>query len=86
MLKQKKQSTSCQLLVFKKPAFLRGVNLSKVTARVSEYIRTKGINLSKIARDTGIPYTALYNSLMHDGRKRDLRDEEFLKVCGFFRY
>ena len=57
--------------------------MSKVTARVSNYIRTKGINLSKISRDTGISYAALYDSLMNDERKRDLRDEEFLEVCGF---
>lgn len=57
--------------------------MSKVTARVSNYIRTKGINLSKISRDTGISYTALYDSLMNDERNRDLRDEEFLEVCGF---
>ena len=51
--------------------------------RVSNYIRTKGINLSKISRDTGISYMALYDSLMNNERNRDLRDEEFLEVCGF---
>lgn len=57
--------------------------MSKVTSRVSSYIRTKGINLSKMSRDTGISYAALYDSLMNDERNRDLRDEEFLKVCVF---
>ena len=54
-----------------------------MTSRVSSYIKTKGINLSKMARDTGLSYMALYDSLMNDERDRDLRDEEFLKVCAF---
>lgn len=57
--------------------------MSKVTSNVSNYVRNKGINLSKVARDTGISYMALYDSLLNDERKRDLRDEEFLKVCDF---
>lgn len=57
--------------------------MSQVTLRVSDYVRTRGINLSKMSRDTGISYMALYDSLMNNERDRDLRDEEFLEVCGF---
>lgn len=57
--------------------------MSEVTLKVSNYIKTKGINLAKVSRDTGISYSALYNSLMNDKRPRDLRDDEFLKICVF---
>ena len=57
--------------------------MSAVTDRVSNYVRRMGINISKMSRDTGISYMALYDSLMNSERPRDLRDEEFLKVCGF---
>lgn len=57
--------------------------MSNVTIRVSEYVRKRGINLSKMSRDTGVPYTALYSSLMNPERKRDLRDHEFMSVCFF---
>ncbi len=57
--------------------------MSAVTDRVSNYVRKRGINISKMARDTKIPYMALYDSLMNSDRARDLRDEEFLKVCVF---
>lgn len=57
--------------------------MSNVTLKVSDYIRKKGINLSKLSRDTGLPYMALYDSLLNTERNRDLRDEEFLEVCAF---
>lgn len=57
--------------------------MSDVTIRVSEYVKKRGINLSKMSRDTGIPYPALYSSLMNSDRKRDLRDYEFMSICFF---
>lgn len=57
--------------------------MSNVTTNVSDYIRKKGINLSKLARETEIPYMALYDSLANSGRQRDLRDAEFLSICCF---
>lgn len=51
------------------------------TKKVSEYIRQKGFNLSEISRKTGVPYMALYDSLMNNGRDRDLRVDEFLALC-----
>lgn len=57
--------------------------MSAVTNRISDYVRKRGINIAKMSRDTKIPYMALYDSLMNSERTRDLRDEEFLKVCMF---
>lgn len=53
------------------------------TQNLSEYVRSKGINLSKLSRDTGIPYTSLYDSLMNESRDRDLRAGEFFIICRF---
>lgn len=57
--------------------------MSTYTKNLSEYVKKKGINLSKMARDTGISYSALYSSLMDSDRGRDLRDYEFMGVCFF---
>lgn len=57
--------------------------LSSYTKNLSEYVKKKGVNLSKIARDTGLSYSALYSSLMDAERERDLRDYEFMRVCFF---
>lgn len=53
------------------------------TRNLSQYVKEKGINLSKMARDTGVPYMALYDSLMNPGRDRGLRAGEFVAVCIF---
>ena len=47
------------------------------------YQKEKGINLSKMSRDTEIPYVSLYDSLMNEARDRDLRVGEFFKACKF---
>lgn len=57
--------------------------MSAVTQNVSKYIRNKGINLSKLSRDTKIQYMAIYDSLANPERDRDLRDYELLKICAF---
>lgn len=57
--------------------------MSVVTQNVSEYVRKKGINLSKLSRDTKIQYMAVYDSLANPERNRDLRDYELLKICEF---
>lgn len=57
--------------------------MSFVTKNVSRYVSEKGFNLSKLSRETGIPYGSLYASLCDDGRERDLRDDEFIKICLF---
>ncbi len=53
------------------------------TKNLSRYVREKGINLSKMARDTNIPYMTLYDSLLNNERDRDLRAGELLLVCRF---
>ncbi len=57
--------------------------MSGYTKNLSEYVKKRGINLSKVARDTGLSYSALYNSLMDTDRERDLRDYEFMGICFF---
>ena len=53
------------------------------TKRVSEYIKHRRLNLSDMARQVNIPYSALYNSLFNEKRDRDLRVDEFLTVCKY---
>ncbi len=57
--------------------------MSAYTKNLAEYVKKRGINLSKVARDTGLSYSALYSSLMDSERDRDLRDYEFMDVCAF---
>lgn len=57
--------------------------MSVVTKNVSKYVEKRGINLSKASRETGIPYGALYASLCDVERDRDLRDDEFVKLCAY---
>lgn len=55
--------------------------MDRATRKISEYVRTKGFNLSEVSRKTGLPYMALYDSLANDKRNRDLRVDEFLILC-----
>lgn len=57
--------------------------LDKHTEKVSMYVKSVGVNLSKLSRDTGIPYVALYDSLANKKRDRRLRTDEFFKICSF---
>ncbi len=57
--------------------------MSVYTKNLSEYVKKRGINISKMARDTGLSYMALYDSLSNVERERDLRDYEFMRVCFF---
>lgn len=57
--------------------------MSTYTKNLSDYVKKMGINLSKVARDTGLSYPALYSSLMDSERDRDLRDYEFMSICFF---
>lgn len=59
--------------------------MSVVTKGVSEYVRKQGINLTKMAREIEVPYVCLYDSLLNDKRDRELRADEFMKVCKFLR-
>ena len=57
--------------------------MDNTTKRISEFVRNKGFNLSDMSRKTGIPYGALYTSLCNEARARDLKADEFLKICHF---
>lgn len=57
--------------------------MDTLTKNLSRYVKDKGINVSKMSRDTGIPYMALYDSLLNDERDREIRGSELLKVCEF---
>ena len=57
--------------------------MSTVTNNISQYIKDRGINVSKMSRELGIPYIALYNSLLNPASERTLRDIEFMKICYF---
>lgn len=53
------------------------------TRNLSKYVSDKGINITRMAKVTGIPYGALYDSLSNSSRERDLRLGEALSVCAF---
>lgn len=57
--------------------------MSVVTKKVSEYVKNKGINLSKLSRNTNIQYMDIYNSLANPKRNRDLKDYELIRICKF---
>jgi len=57
--------------------------MSIVTKNVSNYVKSKGINLSLMSRKTNIPYGVLIASLGENPRDRELRADEFLAICGF---
>lgn len=53
------------------------------TRNLSKYVKEKGINLSKMSRETGIPYVSIYDSLVNESRDRDLRVGEFFRICQY---
>lgn len=53
------------------------------TRNLGKYVQSKGINLRNMSKSTGIPYGALYDSLLNTKRERDLRLGEALAVCAF---
>ena len=53
------------------------------TQMLSEYVRKTGINLTKMSKETKIPYMALYDSLANEKRDRELRVDEFFTICKF---
>ena len=57
--------------------------MDALTKNISRYVREKGINVSKMARDTGLSYMALYDSLLNDERNREIRGKELIAICKF---
>ena len=52
-----------------------------VSKRIGEYMRSKGYNLSVVAKLTGLNYQSLYRSLYSEDFERDLRAEELIPLC-----
>lgn len=53
----------------------------KIARRIGAYMKKKGLNLSEVARQTGLDYQSLYTSLYDESRERDLRTEELIPLC-----
>lgn len=54
--------------------------MDETTKKLANFIRLKGIALTRISIETGIPYSTLHNSMKYE---RPLRADEFLKICEF---
>lgn len=52
-----------------------------ITERVGKYLKENKINLSKLSRETEIPYSLLYASVWDKNRIRELRVDEFFSIC-----
>lgn len=59
------------------------VKKMSITKNLACYTKAKAINLSAMARATGIPYNALYASLGDKNRDRSLSVDEAFLVCKF---
>lgn len=57
--------------------------MDALTKNVSNYVKERGISVSQMARKTGIPYGALYDSLLHSERDRELRANELIAICNY---
>lgn len=55
----------------------------KVSKQIGIYMKQKGVNLSEVARRTGLDYQSLYASLYQKNGNRDLRAEELIPLCIF---
>lgn len=53
------------------------------TKNLAKYTKEKAINLSAMARATGIQYPALYASLGDKNRDRPLSIDEAILICKF---
>lgn len=54
-----------------------------ITKKLARYTRDKAINLSAMARATGISYCALYASLGDKNRDRPLSVDEAVLICKY---
>lgn len=57
--------------------------MDAVTQNVAKYVREKRINIAAMSRDTGIAYSALYDSLANENKDRELRGKELIAVSKF---
>ncbi len=54
-----------------------------VTKNLAKYTKEKAVNLSAMARATGIQYPVLYASLGDKNRNRPLSIDEAIVICKF---
>lgn len=52
-----------------------------VTKNIAKYIKEMSINLSELSRKSGVPYPALYTSIIDEKRNRELRADELTSIC-----
>ena len=57
--------------------------MESIEKRLGRYVKEKGINLSKLSRDTNIPYISIYSSLADESKERPLRANEYFLICRF---
>ncbi len=50
---------------------------------IKEYLDKNKISITKLSNETNIPYMSLYYSLDDKHRKRQLRLDEFLRICDY---
>ena len=50
---------------------------------IAEHIKSKGINLSAMSRETKIPYMSLYDSFFNVNRERPIKGKELISICVF---
>lgn len=60
-----------------------GVNILSLEGNIARYIRKKGIQLTVMSRETGIPYMALYNTFFNEKKNRKIRGDELIAVSNF---
>ena len=61
--------------------------MDNVTNSIAADVKEKGINISKMASDTGVPYQAMSASLSCDKKKRTvLMTVRFLMILSLYRY
>lgn len=54
-----------------------------ISKQIGHYMKKKGLNLSEVARQTGLDYNSLYASLYNKNSHRDLRAGELIPLCIF---
>ena len=50
---------------------------------IAGFIKKRGVNISAMSRETGIPYMSIYDSLFNDKRSRKLNGSELIAICKF---
>lgn len=60
-----------------------GGEIMSLEKNLAEYIKSKGINLTFLSKQIGVPYFSLYDSLANNNRNRELKGTELILICKF---